>query len=77
MISIVISIVHCQSPHRKISSMYTSALYIVGVYPVPCCAKATLLLPSHGRGEFSSRLWEEATTAVVGSRHGREELPIA
>ena len=39
--------------------------------------KATVLLPSHGRGDFSSRLWEESTTAVVGSRHGREELPIA
>ncbi|WP_175628716.1 hypothetical protein [Bacteroides acidifaciens] len=57
--------------------MYTSVLYIVGVSPVSCYAKATVLLPSHGRGDFSSRLWEEATTAVVGSRHGREELPIA
>ncbi|MEO3418866.1 hypothetical protein [Bacteroides xylanisolvens] len=57
--------------------MYTSILYIVGVSPVSCYAKATVLLPSHGRGDFSSRLWEEATTAVVGSRHGREELPIA
>ncbi|MDB0711319.1 hypothetical protein [Bacteroides xylanisolvens] len=57
--------------------MYTSVLYIVGVSPVSCYAKATVLLPSHGRGDFSSRLWEESTTAVVGSRHGREELPIA
>ncbi|HRL60970.1 hypothetical protein [Bacteroides xylanisolvens] len=57
--------------------MYTSVLYIVGVSPVSCYAKATILLPSHGRGDFSSRLWEEATTAVVGSRHDREELPIA
>ncbi len=56
--------------------MYTSALCIVGASPVLCCAKATVLLPSHGRGDFSSRLWEEATTAVVGSRHGRDELVI-
>ena len=56
--------------------MYTSVLYIVGVSPVPCCAKATLLLPSHGCGDFSSWLWEEATTAVVGSRHDRDKLVI-
>lgn len=56
--------------------MYTSALCIVGASPVLCCAKATVLLPSHGRGDFSSRLWEEATTAMGGSRHGRDELVI-
>ena len=61
---------------HNLTVMYTSILYIVGVSPVSCYAKATVLLPSHGRGDFSSRLWEEATTAVVGSRHGREELPI-
>ncbi|WP_205126048.1 hypothetical protein, partial [Bacteroides xylanisolvens] len=62
---------------HNLTVMYTSVLYIVGVSPVSCYAKATILLPSHGRGDFSSRLWEEATTAVVGSRHDREELPIA
>ncbi|WP_195470884.1 hypothetical protein [Bacteroides xylanisolvens] len=61
---------------HNLTAMYTSALYVVGVSPVPCCAKATVLLPSHGRGDFSSWLWEDPTTAVVGSRHGREELPI-
>ena len=54
---------------HNLTVMYTSILYIVGVSPVSCYAKATVLLPSHGRGENSSQPWEEATTAVVTQQY--------
>ena len=38
--------------------------------------EATALLTSHGRGRNSSWLWEDLSTAVVGSRHGRDESVI-
>ena len=38
----------------------------------PCSVPVSLT--SHGRGSFSSRPWEDATTAVERSRHGRGEL---
>ncbi|KDS18362.1 hypothetical protein M082_3370 [Bacteroides fragilis str. 3725 D9 ii] len=33
--------------------MYASVLYIVGVSPVPCYFKATVLLGYHGRDELT------------------------
>ena len=35
--------------------------------------EATALLTSHGRGRNSSWLWEDLSTAMVGTRHGRDE----
>ena len=38
--------------------------------------EATVLLTSHGRGRNSSWLWEDLSTAMVGTRHGRDESAI-
>ena len=38
--------------------------------------EATVLLTSHGRGRNSSWLWEDLSTAMVGTRHGRDESVI-
>lgn len=38
--------------------------------------EATALLTSHGRGRNSSWLWEDLSTAMVGTRHGRDEPVI-
>lgn len=38
--------------------------------------EATALLTSHGRGRNSSWLWEDLSTAMVGTRHGRDESAI-
>ncbi|RGE83210.1 hypothetical protein DXA11_05890 [Bacteroides sp. AM56-10ce] len=61
--------------------MYASVLYIVGVSPVPCYFKATVLLgyhavvaSSHGCEEFSPRPWEDLVTAVTNQQNrGFEE----
>ena len=37
---------------------------------------ATVLLTYHGRGRNSSWLWEDLSTAMVGTRHGRDEPVI-
>lgn len=38
--------------------------------------EATVLLTYHGRGRNSSWLWEDLSTAMVGTRHGRNESAI-
>ncbi len=38
--------------------------------------EATVLLTYHGRGRNSSWLWEDLSTAMVGTRHGRDEPVI-
>ena len=38
--------------------------------------EATALLTSHGRGRNSSWLWEDLSTAMVVTRHGRDESVI-
>ena len=38
--------------------------------------EATVLLTSPGRGRNSSWLWEDLSTAMVGTRHGRDESAI-
>lgn len=38
--------------------------------------EATVLLTSHGHGRNSSWLWEDLSTAMVGTRHGRDESAI-
>lgn len=38
--------------------------------------EATVLLTSHSRGRNSSWLWEDLSTAMVGTRHGRDEPVI-
>ena len=38
--------------------------------------EATVLLTYHGRGRNSSWLWEDLSTAMVGTRHGRDESAI-
>ena len=38
--------------------------------------EATVLLTYHGRGRNSSWLWEDLSTAMVGTRHGRDESVI-
>ena len=40
----------------------------------PCTVPLSLI--SHGRGEISSWLWWDTTTAVTNTYHGRGELPI-
>ena len=38
--------------------------------------EATVLLTYHGRGRNSSWLWEDLSTAMVGTRPGRDESVI-
>lgn len=38
--------------------------------------EATALLTSHGRGRNSSWLWEDLSTAMTNSYHGRDESVI-
>ncbi|KAB6078688.1 hypothetical protein DW691_08900 [Bacteroides xylanisolvens] len=55
-------------------SKYACIVWLVCLYS---WAKVPLSLPSHGRGNIFSRLWEDPTTAVERSRHGRGELTIS
>ena len=41
----------------------------------PCTVPLSLI--SHGRGEISSWLWEDLSTAVGGIRHGCDEVTIS
>ena len=54
-------------------SKYVCIVWLVCLYS---WAKVPLSLPSHGRGNIFSRLWEDPTTAVERSRHGRDKLMI-
>ncbi|KAA4072015.1 hypothetical protein F3B77_08270 [Bacteroides ovatus] len=55
-------------------SKYACIVWLVCLYS---WTKVSLSLPSHGRGNIFSRLWEDPTTAVGRYCHGRGELTIS